>query len=34
MEHPFHIANRFRGYLPIVIDVETGGFNPLTDALL
>ncbi|MAD28276.1 MAG: ribonuclease T [Woeseiaceae bacterium] len=34
MENPFHIANRFRGYLPIVIDVETGGFNPLTDALL
>nr|VFK55465.1 MAG: ribonuclease T [Candidatus Kentron sp. TUN] len=28
------IANRFRGYLPVVIDVETGGFNPQTDALL
>ena len=25
---------RFRGYLPVVIDVETGGFNPRTDALL
>ena len=28
------IAQRFRGFLPIVIDVETGGFNPNTDALL
>jgi len=28
------IANRFRGFLPVVIDVETGGFNPATDALL
>jgi ribonuclease T len=28
------IAERFRGFLPIVIDVETGGFNPNTDALL
>ena len=28
------IANRFRGFLPVVVDVETGGFNPLTDALL
>lgn len=25
---------RFRGFLPVVVDVETGGFNPLTDALL
>ena len=25
---------RFRGFLPIVIDVETGGFNAGTDALL
>ena len=25
---------RFRGYLPVVIDVETGGFNPASDALL
>lgn len=30
----FAIANRFRGFLPVVIDVETGGFNPATDALL
>ncbi len=28
------VAGRFRGYLPVVIDVETGGFNPDTDALL
>jgi ribonuclease T len=28
------MARRFRGFLPIVIDVETGGFNPRTDALL
>jgi ribonuclease T len=28
------IANRFRGFLPIVVDVETGGFNSKTDALL
>jgi ribonuclease T len=28
------IADRFRGYLPVVIDLETGGFNPRTDALL
>jgi ribonuclease T len=28
------INKRFRGYLPIVIDVETAGFNPQTDALL
>jgi ribonuclease T len=28
------IADRFRGFLPVAIDVETGGFNPATDALL
>ena len=28
------MSNRFRGYLPVVLDVETGGFNPVTDALL
>ncbi len=28
------MAGRFRGFLPIVVDVETGGFNPTTDALL
>ena len=25
---------RFRGFLPVVVDVETGGFNAKTDALL
>ena len=28
------MAARFRGYLPVVVDVETGGFNCATDALL
>jgi ribonuclease T len=28
------MANRFRGFLPVVVDVETGGFNSETDALL
>ncbi|HVY80684.1 MAG TPA: ribonuclease T [Steroidobacteraceae bacterium] len=28
------MSRRFRGFLPIVIDVECGGFNPATDALL
>jgi len=31
---PITMATRFRGFLPVVIDVETGGFNHLTDALL
>ena len=31
---PPNIAGRFRGYLPAVVDVETGGFNAATDALL
>lgn len=28
------LVNRFRGYYPVVIDVETGGFNAKTDGLL
>ncbi len=28
------MCERFRGFLPIVVDVETGGFNEQTDALL
>ncbi|PSJ37460.1 ribonuclease T [Zobellella taiwanensis] len=28
------LHERFRGYYPVVIDVETGGFNASTDALL
>ncbi|MFV0478376.1 MAG: ribonuclease T [Parahaliea sp.] len=29
-----HIRERFRGFLPVVVDVETGGFNAATDAIL
>lgn len=28
------ICDRFRGFLPVVIDIETGGFNSKTDAIL
>lgn len=28
------LASRFRGFYPVVVDVETGGFNARTDALL
>ena len=28
------MAQRFRGFLPVIVDVETGGFNSQTDALL
>ena len=28
------IGKRFRGFLPVVVDVETAGFNAQTDALL
>lgn len=28
------ICNRFRGFLPIIVDIETGGFNASTDAIL
>jgi ribonuclease T len=28
------MSRRFRGFLPVVVDVETGGFNNATDALL
>ena len=28
------VARRFRGFLPVIIDVETAGFNAATDALL
>ncbi|HET7844411.1 MAG TPA: ribonuclease T [Xanthomonadales bacterium] len=31
---PSRLAERFRGFLPVVVDVETGGFNHETDALL
>jgi ribonuclease T len=32
VKHP--MSRRFRGYLPVVVDVETAGFNAATDALL
>jgi len=28
------LAQRFRGFLPVIVDVETGGFNAQGDALL
>jgi len=28
------ICNRFRGFLPVIIDIETGGFIAATDAIL
>lgn len=34
MSHSYSISDRFRGFLPVVVDVETGGFNSRTDALL
>lgn len=30
----YEIKNRFRGFLPVVVDVETGGFDNQKDALL
>jgi ribonuclease T len=33
-KHIKNMSKRFRGFYPIVVDVETGGLNPLTDALL
>lgn len=34
MSNVVSMADRFRGFLPVVVDVETGGFNSKTDALL
>lgn len=34
MSSPELASRRFRGFLPVVIDVETGGFHARTDALL
>ncbi len=31
---PYEIAKRFRGFLPVVVDVETAGFDSERDALL
>lgn len=33
-EHTEGIAERFRGFLPVVVDVETAGFDPQRHALL
>ncbi len=32
--HGTLLAKRFRGFYPVIVDVETGGFNAKTDALL
>lgn len=29
-----NLSTRFRGFLPVVVDIETSGVNPQTDALL
>lgn len=35
MTEPTHpLAERFRGFLPVIVDVETGGFDSRRDALL
>jgi ribonuclease T len=34
LDEKMPIARRFRGFLPVVIDVETAGFNAKRDALL
>lgn len=34
VETPSLFAQRFRGFMPVIVDVETGGFNARTDALL
>ena len=28
------LKNRFRKYLPVVVDIETGGFDPKINAIL
>ncbi|GJM12561.1 MAG: ribonuclease T [Pseudohongiella sp.] len=33
-EDSYLLANRFRTFLPVVVDIETGGFNSQTDAML
>lgn len=34
MPLPSSLAARFRGFLPVVVDIETGGFDPRNDAIL
>ena len=31
---PYSISQRFREFLPVIVDVETAGFDPQKDALL
>lgn len=31
---PSQLASRFRGYYPVIVDIETAGFNAKTDAML
>ena len=33
-ERSRRICDRFRGFLPVVVDIETGGFQAATDAIL
>lgn len=33
-EGPVSFRHRFRGFLPVVVDIETGGFNAQTDGIL
>lgn len=33
-EDELDIAKRFRGFLPVIVDIETAGFNAASDALL
>lgn len=34
IQNRYSLKDRFRGFYPVVVDVETAGFNPETDALL
>lgn len=34
MQYKDLMSKRFRGYLPVVVDIETAGFDPVTDAIL
>lgn len=34
MSDGFEMKDRFRGFFPVIVDVETGGFESRTDALL
>jgi ribonuclease T len=34
LPRPNSLAARFRGFLPVVLDIETGGFDPRSDAIL